>query len=160
MGAASAGEMLVRAAGDGWLEGVREALPESAQGDCAEAARVGAQRVGSDVLGLLVDARCPASPVAWNQTIASAALEVPVLEVLIRAGAEVDAPSEYGETALHRAARAGDGAVVDWLLSRGADPRRPIDPAANPVVTAIDCAEAAGHAELAARLRNFRKRAP
>ena len=48
-----------------------------------------------------------------------------VVDRLIRAGADVLAADRGGITALHRAARAGDGRIVDMLVRRGAalDPR-------------------------------------
>lgn len=44
------------------------------------------------------------------------------VEVLLRAGANVDARSRDGRTALYRAAANGDRALVEMLLAAGADP--------------------------------------
>lgn len=49
----------------------------------------------------------------------NSSLAVEILKMLINAGAEVDATDKEGSTALHWAARAGDKAVAEVLLSKG-----------------------------------------
>jgi ankyrin repeat protein len=50
--------------------------------------------------------------------------QLDLLEVLLRAGAPIDATDKYGWTALMVAAHRGCATAVDWLLQRGADWRR------------------------------------
>jgi ankyrin repeat protein len=47
--------------------------------------------------------------------------DVPALEALLDAGADVDAPDEHGQTALMNASRDGHTAMVRLLVARGAD---------------------------------------
>jgi ankyrin repeat protein len=72
-----------------------------------------------------------------------------VAAVLIDAGADVNARQRHGWTALHGAAQHGASATVDRLLAAGADRSARHDDGAS----AADLAAAAGHLELAARLR-------
>jgi ankyrin repeat protein len=72
-----------------------------------------------------------------------------VARLLVEAGADVDARQAGGWTALHAAANHGNEALVDILLRAGAGP----DLTSDDGRTAADLAEAAGHAELASRLR-------
>ena len=72
-----------------------------------------------------------------------------VVAVLIEAGADVNAVQRERYTALHGAAHNGAEATVDRLLAAGADRTATTDDGR----TAADMAEAAGHPELAARLR-------
>ncbi|HEY3163880.1 MAG TPA: ankyrin repeat domain-containing protein [Candidatus Limnocylindrales bacterium] len=72
-----------------------------------------------------------------------------VAAVLIEAGADVNARQRHGWTPLHGAAQNGAAVSVERLLAAGADPRATNDDG----VTAADLAAAAGHEELAARLR-------
>jgi hypothetical protein len=53
---------------------------------------------------------------AWN-----AERQVRMIEVLLDAGAEIDAQDRNGATALHRAVRTRCAAAVKFLLERGAD---------------------------------------
>jgi hypothetical protein len=55
---------------------------------------------------------------AWN-----AGRQVRMIEVLLDAGAEIDAQDKNGATALHRAVRTRCAAAVKCLLKRGADTR-------------------------------------
>jgi uncharacterized protein len=72
-----------------------------------------------------------------------------VVAALVDAGADVNATQRHGYTPLHGAAGNGSEASVNRLLAAGADPA-----AANvDGRTPADLAEAAGHRELAARLR-------
>lgn len=76
------------------------------------------------------------------------AAAAPLCELLLAAGAQVNARQQGDFTALHAAAQNGDLALLDLLLAHGADPG--IRSAAG--LTAHDYAFAAGHAEAAARL--------
>jgi ankyrin repeat protein len=72
-----------------------------------------------------------------------------VVAALLAGGADVNAAQREGYTALHGAAHNGAEPVVDRLLAAGADRAARTDDGRTPA----DLAEAAGHAELAARLR-------
>jgi ankyrin repeat protein len=72
-----------------------------------------------------------------------------VVEVLLAGGADVNATQRHGYTPIHGAAQNGAVATVERLLAAGADSRAANDDGK----TAADLAAAAGHAELAARLR-------
>jgi ankyrin repeat protein len=72
-----------------------------------------------------------------------------VVAVLIAAGADVNARQSGGYTALHGAAQNGADVTVDRLLAAGADRAARNDAGE----AAADVAAAAGHTELAARLR-------
>jgi ankyrin repeat protein len=72
-----------------------------------------------------------------------------VVAVLIAAGADVNARQAGGYTPLQGAAQNGADVTVDRLLAAGADRGARNDAGE----TAADVAAAAGHAELAARLR-------
>jgi ankyrin repeat protein len=72
-----------------------------------------------------------------------------VVAILIAAGADVHARQAGGHTPLHGAAQNGADLTVDRLLAAGADRVARNDAGE----TAADLAAAAGHAELAARLR-------
>lgn len=72
-----------------------------------------------------------------------------IVAVLIAAGADVNATQRHGYTPLHGAAQNGAELTVDRLLAAGANAAAKADDGR----TAADLAEAAGHAELAARLR-------
>lgn len=72
-----------------------------------------------------------------------------VCRVLLTAGADVNAIQRDGYTPLHAAAQLGDDEMVELFLSAGADPVARIADGSRPA----DLAEAAGHADLAKRLR-------
>jgi ankyrin repeat protein len=72
-----------------------------------------------------------------------------VIEVLLAAGADVNARQSHGYTPLHGAAQNGADRTVDRLLAAGADAGARNDDGRTPA----DLAEEAGHHELAARLR-------
>ena len=72
-----------------------------------------------------------------------------VCRLLIAAGADVNAPQHGGWRPLHQAAQHGDSELVELFLSAGADPRAPRDNGETPA----DIAEAAGHHDVAVRLR-------
>lgn len=72
-----------------------------------------------------------------------------VCRLLIAAGADVNARQRHGYTPLHAAAEHGDDELVELFLSAGADPTALKDGGGTPA----DTAEAAGHADVAHRLR-------
>jgi uncharacterized protein len=72
-----------------------------------------------------------------------------VVDVLLAAGAEVNAVQPHGYTPLHGAAQNGADATVGRLLALGADRGLTTDDGR----TAADVASEAGHEELAGRLR-------
>ncbi len=80
---------------------------------------------------------------------AAAGRHVEVCRVLLAGGADVDAAQHAGFTPLHQAADHGDVEMVELFLSAGADPRAVNDAGETPADTAM----AAGHADLATRLR-------
>lgn len=69
--------------------------------------------------------------------------------LLIAAGADVNARQRHGFTPLHAAAQHGDDELVELLLSAGANPSARRDGGETPA----DTAEAAGHGDVARRLR-------
>lgn len=74
--------------------------------------------------------------------------EVRLVELLLDRGADIDAGSPNGSTALMMAARYGSEAGVELLLKRGADPKRRNERR----LTAADFAREAGRVPLAGRL--------
>jgi len=72
-----------------------------------------------------------------------------VCRLLIASGADVNARQRHGFTPLHAAAQHGDVELVELFLSAGADPAAPRDTGETPANTA----EAAGHTDVARRLR-------
>ena len=72
-----------------------------------------------------------------------------VCRVLIAAGADVNATQRHEFTALHAAAKHGDAELVELFLSAGADPTARTEAGDTPA----DTAEAAGHVDVARRLR-------
>lgn len=81
---------------------------------------------------------------------AAAGRHLEVCRVLLAAGANVDATQHGGYTPLHEAAQHGDVEMVELFLSAGADPTVTVEDGG----TAADLAEAAGHADVARRLRD------
>jgi ankyrin repeat protein len=80
---------------------------------------------------------------------AAAGRQLEVCRLLLAAGADVNATQHGGYTPLHEAAQSGDVAMVELFLSAGADPAALTDDGQS----APDLARAAGHVDLAARLR-------
>ena len=73
-----------------------------------------------------------------------------VCRVLVAAGADINATQQARYTPLHEAAQQGDDELVELFLSAGADPSARLDDGRTPA----DCADAAGHADIATRLRS------
>jgi len=82
---------------------------------------------------------------------AAAGRHLEVCRVLLAAGADVDATQHGGYTPLHEAAEHGDVEMVELFLSAGAKPAATDDRGMTPA----DLAEAAGHPDVAARLRTM-----
>jgi ankyrin repeat protein len=72
-----------------------------------------------------------------------------VCRVLIAAGADINATQRHDYTPLHAAAQHGDAELVELFLSAGADPTARLVSGETPAETA----EAAGHIDVARRLR-------
>lgn len=104
----------------------------------------------------LIDAGAPVDVIAANEMrvqplhSAAAGHNVEVCRLLLAAGAEVDARQAGGFTPLHAAAQNGDPEMVELFLSAGADPTMAVTDGGTPA----DLAEAAGHADVADRLRD------
>ena len=79
---------------------------------------------------------------------AAAGRHLEVCRVLVAAGADVNATQHGGYTPLHEAAQHGDVEMVELFLSAGADPSLRVAEGAP-----ADLAEAAGHPDVARRLR-------
>ena len=79
---------------------------------------------------------------------AAAGRHLEVCRVLVAAGADVNATQHGGYTPLHEAAQHGDIEMVELFLSAGADPSLRVAEG-----TPADLAEAAGHPDVARRLR-------
>jgi ankyrin repeat protein len=67
---------------------------------------------------------------------------------MLRAGHDIDATDGYGQTALMRAAHAGRGEAVAWLIERGAE----LDHTSKFHLSALMLAVVAGHPRVARRL--------
>ncbi len=109
-----------------------------------------------EVARLLIDAGARVDSYTTNEFAnqplhaAAAGRNVEVCRVLLAAGADVDATQHGGYTPLHEAAQHGDVEMVELFLSAGADPSGRVADGGRPA----DLAEAAGHHDLAARLRS------
>ncbi len=80
---------------------------------------------------------------------AAAGRHIEVCRVLLAAGADVNATQHGGFTPLHEAAQHGDVEMTELFLSAGADPALVTDAGETP----SQLAAAAGHSDLAGRLR-------
>ncbi len=80
---------------------------------------------------------------------AAAGRHIEVCRVLVAAGADVNARQHGGFAPLHEAAQVGDVELIELLLSAGADPTVVDDEGRTPA----ELADAAGHIDVAARLR-------
>jgi ankyrin repeat protein len=81
---------------------------------------------------------------------AAAGRHVEICRMLLAAGADVNATQHGGYTPLHEAAEHGDDEMVELFLSAGADPSLSVADGGTPA----DLAEAAGHHDVAERLRD------
>jgi len=110
---------------------------------------------GPEVAKALLDAGADPGAVAANGSrvrplhSAVAGRHPEVAALLLERGASPDDAQAGGWTALHSAAKQGDAALVELLLGHGAAPA----PASDDGLLPADLAEEAGHAEVAARLR-------
>lgn len=104
---------------------------------------------------ILLEARAQVSTYSHNslhvQPLHSAAAgrHHEVCRVLLAAGADVNATQQDSYTPLHAAAQHGDDELVELFLSAGADPAARLDDGKTPA----DTAEAAGHLDIARRIR-------
>lgn len=80
---------------------------------------------------------------------AAARRSTALVRLLLERGADPNARQHLGYVALHAAAQHGDTLTAEVLQASGADPKLKCDDGKTPA----DIAEAAGHADLAARLR-------
>jgi ankyrin repeat protein len=80
---------------------------------------------------------------------AAAGRHLEVCRLLLAAGADVNATQHGGYTPLHEAAQHGDIEMVELFLSAGADPTVRV-----PEGTPAELADAAGHPDVARRLRD------
>ena len=109
----------------------------------------------AEVARRLLDAGADVNAVSQNEMrvqplhSAAAGRHHEVCRVLLTAGADVDAVQRDGYAPLHAAAQHGDDELVELFLSAGADPVAPIADGSTPA----DLAEAAGHPDVARRLR-------
>lgn len=109
----------------------------------------------AEVARRLLDAGADVKAVSKNEMrvqplhSAAAGRHHEVCRVLLTAGADVNAVQRGGYAPLHAAAQHGDDELVELFLSAGADPVAPIADGSTPA----DLAEAAGHPDVARRLR-------
>lgn len=85
---------------------------------------------------------------------AAAGRHIEVCRLLVAAGADVNATQHGGYTPLHEAAQHGDAELVELFLSAGADPTIAVEDGGTPA----DLAVAAGHVDVAQRLREVASR--
>jgi ankyrin repeat protein len=105
----------------------------------------------------LLDAGAPVDFAAANPSrvlplhSAAAGHQPKICRMLLAAGADVDARQAGGFTPLHAAAEHGDPEMVELFLSAGADATATTDEGKTPAAVA----EAAGHVDIARRLRDM-----
>jgi ankyrin repeat protein len=108
-----------------------------------------------EIARALLDAGAPVDAYTTNDLAnqplhaAAAGRHLEVCRLLLAAGADVNATQHGGYTPLHEAAQHGDIEMVELFLSAGADPTVRV-----PEGTPADLADAAGHPDVARRLRD------
>jgi ankyrin repeat protein len=108
-----------------------------------------------EIARALLDAGAPVDAYTTNDLAnqplhaAAAGRHLEVCRLLLAAGADVNATQHGGYTPLHEAAHPGDIVMVELVLSAGADPT-----VRGPEGTPADLADAAGHPDVARRLRD------
>ena len=108
-----------------------------------------------EIARALLDAGAPVDAYTTNDLAnqplhaAAAGRHLEVCRLLLAAGADVNATQHGGYTPLHEAAQHGDIEMVELFLSAGADPTAQV-----PEGTPADMADAAGHPDVARRLRD------
>ena len=108
-----------------------------------------------EIARALIDAGAPVDAYTKNDLAnqplhaAAAGRHLEVCRLLLAAGADVNATQHGGYTPLHEAAQHGDVEMVELFLSAGADPTILVAEGGVPA----DLAEAAGHSDVARRLR-------
>ena len=110
----------------------------------------------AEVARILLEAGAAVDAVADNEMrvqplhSAAAGRHLEVCRLLLAAGADVNARQTGGFTPLHAAAQNGDPELIELFLSARADPAVTTDAGETPAATA----EAAGHVDVARRLRD------
>ena len=108
-----------------------------------------------EIARALLDAGAPVDAYTTNDLAnqplhaAAAGRHLEVCRLLLGAGADVNATQHGGYTPLHESAQSGDVELTELFLSAGADPSLRSDAGETPT----ELAEAAGHHDLAARIR-------
>ena len=151
---------LVRAACYGQAECARLLLEAGAAVDARLEVEL-AERMGkAEMVALLEDRLSSAEKAEWEKTKAEIRLreaagagDADAVAALLRGGAAVDAVNEDGDTALMWAAYNGQAECARLLLEAGADATLRATGGDDEGKTALEQAEAAGEAEVAALLR-------
>ncbi len=109
----------------------------------------------ADLVAWMLSRGAPVDAIAANSTLvrplhsAVVVRSLPVVELLLNAGADPNSTQRGGWTPLHAAARNGDLAIVDLLLKKGADVSLRNDAGQ----TAADLAGTEGHTGVVERLK-------